>query len=124
MQSLLGLLQLVASVSLSTLSWRLGDIWAHQRVAVQCDNMNACLAVRSGRTRDSYMQACVRELFHPSTVHDLELQVTHCPGVALERADALSRAHTGQVYADSVAADGKLRRAQQVRIAVETFLGS
>ena len=97
------------------------ELWAHQRVAVQCDNMNACLAVRSGRTRDRFMQACVRELFHLSTVHDLELQVTHCPGVTLQRADALSRAHTGQVYADRVAADVGLRRARQVRIAVDTF---
>ena len=96
--------------------------WAHQRVAVQCDNMNACLATRSGRSRDPYMQACVRELFILSTRHDLELQVTHRPGIAMVRADALSRAHTGQVYADRVAGDSALCRARQVRIQAETFI--
>ena len=90
--------------------------WAHQRVQVQCDNMNACLAVRSGRSRDPYMQGCVRTLFMLCTVHDLELQVNHRPGILMGRADALSRAHTGQVYADRVARDPDLRRARQVRI--------
>ena len=52
--------------------------------------MNACLAVWSGRSRDPYMQTCVRELF---------------------AADPLSRAHTGRVYRDGIAADESLGRA-------------
>ena len=54
--------------------------WSHQRVKVECDNMNAVLAMRSGRSRDPYMQACVRELFMVCVTHDIELQATHCPG--------------------------------------------
>ena len=96
--------------------------WAHQRVRVLCDNMNACLAVRSGRSRDSFMQGCVRTLFMLCTVHDLELQVNHRPGILMGRADALSRAHTGQVYADRVARDPALRRARQVRIPQGFFM--
>ena len=95
--------------------------WTHQRVSVQCDNMNACLAVRSGRSRDAYMHSCVRELFVVCTVHDLELHVSHRPGATLIRADALSRAHTGKVFADRVAADQELSRARQVRIPRQVF---
>ena len=90
--------------------------WAHHRVAVHCDNMNACLAVRSGRSRDPYIQGCVRELFMVSTTHDIELHVTHKPGATMRRADALSRAHTGPTFARRVAEDPQLCRARQVRI--------
>ena len=71
------------------------DVWSHQRVKIRCDNMNDCLAVWSGRSRDSYMQKCVRELFAVCVVHDIELHATHCPGELMQRADALSQAHTG-----------------------------
>ena len=112
----LELLNIVVAVS----TW--ASIWAHQRVKIHCDNMNACLAVRSGRSRDPYMQACVRELFAICVVHDVELHVLHRPGELMQRADALSRAHTGQVFRDRIDADESLGRARQVRIPVERFV--
>ena len=95
--------------------------WAGQRVSVLCDNMNACLALRSGRSRDSYMHSCVRELFLVCTIHDIELNVEHRPGVTMTRADALSRAHTGQVFRDRIRSDTKLSRARRVRIHHDVF---
>ena len=95
--------------------------WAHQKVGVHCDNMNACLAVRSGKSRDGYMQSCVRELFLLCSINDIELHVTHCPGTDMKRADALSRAHTGQVFRDRIKADIALNRARQVRIPTGAF---
>ena len=96
--------------------------WAHQKVSVLCDNMNACLAVRSGRSRDPYIHACVRELFSVCTVHDIELSIEHRPGVTMTRADALSRAHTSQVFRDKINADIDLGRARRVRIPDELFV--
>ena len=112
----LELLNIVVAVK----TW--ADVWSHQRVKIRCDNMNACLAVRSGRSRDPCMQKCVRELFAVCVVHDIELHATHCPGELMQRADALSRAHTGQVYRDRMAADERLGRARQVRIPVGHFM--
>ena len=96
--------------------------WAQQKVRVLCDNMNACLALRSGRSRDPYMHSCVRELFLVCAIHDIELQVEHRPGITMTRADALSRAHTGQVYRDRIRADVKLSRVRRVRIPIDTFV--
>ena len=107
------------NIVVATKTW--ATEWAHHTVAVHCDNMNACLAVRSGRSRDSYIQGCVRELFMVSTTHDIELHVTHKPGATMRRADALSRAHTGPTFARRVAEDPQLCRARQVRIPQGTF---
>ena len=70
--------------------------WSGQRVRIQCDNMNACIAIQTGRSRDSYMQCCVRKIFLWCTWHDIELVPTHCPGVEMVRVDALSRAHKSE----------------------------
>ena len=90
-------------------------------LGVHCDNMNACLAVRSGKSRDGYMQSCVQELFLLCSINDIELHVTHRPGTDMKRADALSRAHTGQVFRDRIKANIALNRARQVRIPTGAF---
>ena len=88
--------------------------WAGHRVRVWSDNANACIAVQTGRSRDDFMQECVRELFLYTAAHDIELHVLHRPGVELQRADALSRAHTDQRYRDWIERDPVLARASRV----------
>ena len=64
--------------------------WAHKRLRIHCDNMNACVAMRTGRARNEFFQACVRELFVHTVRHDVELIPEHRPGVLMQTADALS----------------------------------
>ena len=90
--------------------------WAGKRVGIKCDNMNACLAIRSGRSRDQYLQSCVRELFVYTAAHDIELRVEHCPGVRMIRADALSRAPTDATFRERVERDRVLQRAQRIAV--------
>ena len=89
--------------------------WAGQRVRVKCDDDNACVAIQTGRSRDVFMQACVRELFLWCARFDVELVATHCPGVDIGRADARSRAHTGKKYRDAMERDEVLQRANRMR---------
>ena len=90
--------------------------WSGLRVRVWSDNMNACLAVQTGRSRDAFMQDCTREIFLYTAAYDVELHVLHKPGVDLRRADALSRAHTAQRFRDWVQRDPLLARAQQIQV--------
>ena len=90
--------------------------WAHRRVRIYCDNMNACSAMQTGRSRDEFMQACVRELFVYSVRHDIELVPEHRPGVLLGTADALSRAPTDEKHRRAVERDPALRGARRVRV--------
>ena len=100
--------------------WRGG--WRGRRVRVACDNTNACLAINSGRSKDPYIQSCVRELFLYCAAGDIELRADHTPGRLLTRADALSRAHTGKVFRDKLNADTELRKAKEVRVPEDYFM--
>ena len=88
--------------------------WAGYRVCIWSDNSNACIAVQTGRTKDDYMQDCVREIFLYTAAADIELHVRHRPGTELIRADALSRAHTDPRYRDWIARDPVLSSATEI----------
>ena len=98
-----------------------GEQWRGHVVQVKCDNMNACLAVQTGRSRDDFIQHCARELFVLSASFDVELRVEHCPGVKLTRADALSRMHSEERCRRWVNRDVALSRARRVRVREELF---
>ena len=70
-------------------------IWAPKlagsRFQISCDNDAAVQVVRSGRTRDAFMQRCLRQLWLTSARYDLDLHVSHIPGVHNVFADCLSR---------------------------------
>ena len=95
--------------------------WEGRRVRVACDNSNACLALQTGRSRDPFIQHCVREIFLYSTRYDIDVRIEHHPGVQLVRADALSRAHTAQSYRDWIAGDAILAGARRFRVPSRYF---
>ena len=86
-----------------------------------CDNTNAVLAAQTGRSRDPYVQQCVRELFQWCTRYDVELHVTHRAGTLMAKADPLSRADTGEKLQKVLEADLELAQATRVRVPVEYF---
>ena len=63
----------------------------HARVMVKTDNMGAKWALSTGRTRDSFLAACAREIWLISALRGLDILITHSPGESLVLADALSR---------------------------------
>ena len=69
-------------------------IWAPKlagsRFQISCDNDAAVQVVRSGCTRDAFMQRCLRQLWLTSARYDLDLRVSHIPGVHNVFADCLS----------------------------------
>ena len=64
---------------------------AGSRFQISCDNEAAVQVVRSGRTRDVFMLRCLRQLWLTSARYDLELHVSHIPGVHNVFPDCLSR---------------------------------
>ena len=98
-----------------------GDKWRGHRVAIITDNMNTCLAVQSGRSRDPFMHQCVRELFVLKVRFDIEMHIRHQPGKELVRADALSRMCVDRKRDEWVKNDVQLRGARRMVVPENYF---
>ena len=61
------------------------------RLLVETDNMTAYEVGRRRRARVAAMQELVRRLVDTCEIHDIELALTHTPGVKLDRPDQTSR---------------------------------
>ena len=98
-----------------------GPQWRGKRVKVLCDNTNTCLALQTGRSRDDFIQHCVREVFLYAARYDVELVAVHRAGELLVRADALSRMHGSEAHRRWVDNDDELQGAERVRVPPEYF---
>ena len=67
------------------------DLWASKKVLIHCDNAAVVTVLRSGKTRDPYLGACVRNVWYVTATYDIDLQYTHIRGIGNKVADALSR---------------------------------
>ena len=96
-------------------------IWSGKKMQVFCDNMNTCTALQTGRTRDLYMQSCVRTIFLITVKFDIELMICHCPGVELVAADSLSRVHTSDRFQVILEKLGCLKGKSKVNVPEDYF---
>ena len=85
--SALELLTLVTAVKVFALVLKGGRLRAY------CDNMATVEVVNSGKARDPFMQACLRELCYVTAYHQFEIRVVHVEGVSNRVPDLLSRWH-------------------------------
>ena len=82
--------------------------WAGKKLQVYTDNMNSCMALQTGRSGDRFMQSCLRSIFLITAAQDVKILVCHRPGVQLECADALSRAHSSSHHRKMLETSGWL----------------
>ena len=75
---------------------RLGGL----KVQIFCDNEPAVRVINSGRTRDSFMGSCIRELWLEVAKFGFQLRAVHLPGEDNRVPDWLSRWECGQEYRD------------------------
>lgn len=62
-------------------------------VLVYCDNQATVEVVNSGKTRDEFMQACLRELCFITARAQCQVRCVHIEGVSNRLPDILSRWH-------------------------------
>ena len=65
--------------------------WAGRKVLVKCDNEAVVTVLRSGKTRDPYLGACARNIWHVCALADIDIQYVHVRGLDNKVADLLSR---------------------------------
>lgn len=71
-----------------------GSQWAGKKIVSRCDNMACVQLINSGRSRDYWMQACIRELWYLASKFSFEIRAVHIAGSTNTLADHLSRWYT------------------------------
>ena len=92
----LELLTLMAAIKL----W--GATLKGQRFRIHCDNMVAVNVMNNTRSRNRFMQACMREIAYWAAIEQFEVRVEHIEGSENRLPDALSRWHLGQGYREII----------------------
>ena len=70
-----------------------GQALRGKRIQLLCDNNTSVIVLNSGRTRDSFLSGCLREIIFIAASCELEIHAVHISGVSNRRADLLSRCH-------------------------------
>ena len=68
--------------------------WAQSSVYIYCDNMAVVQVASSGRTKDPFLGACIRNIWLITATYDIELEIKHIQGSKNILADALSRIYS------------------------------
>jgi len=68
-----------------------GSDWKGLRILARCDNLVAVTVINTGRSRDRFLNSCLRELCYLAATFEFELRAVHLPGHANRACDLLSR---------------------------------
>ncbi len=68
-----------------------GNRWKGLRILIYCDNLVSVTVINSGRTRDSFLQNCLREICFLCASFECQVRAIHLPGVDNRFPDMLSR---------------------------------
>ena len=63
-------------------------------VTLHCDNLVVVQVVNSGKTRDKFLNACIKHIWFITAVHKIDLQLTHIQGHKNLIANSLSRIYS------------------------------
>ena len=65
--------------------------WANQKIQIFCDNMAVVEVLTTGKTRDSTLATCARNLWLIAALYNINFTFSHIPGADNSLADLLSR---------------------------------
>ena len=76
--------------------------WAQSMVSFSCDNLAVVQVVTSGKTKDSFLNACLRNIWLVTATYDIELLIEHIEGKKNVIADSLSRIFSQKGISDNM----------------------
>ena len=80
----------------------------HSSISVKCDNLGVVQVVRTGKTKDSFLASCIRNVWLLAAAYDIELHIDHIPGHKNIIADTLSRIYSDRRVNSHILADLEL----------------
>ena len=64
--------------------------WHHSVITIFCNNLWVIQVVETGRTRDSFLALCIRNIWLITATLDIQLDICHIPGIHNVIANTLS----------------------------------
>ncbi|CAC5393054.1 unnamed protein product [Mytilus coruscus] len=64
-----------------------------------CDNITSVTVINTGKSRDTFLQCCLRELCYIAAIYGFEIRAVHLAGTENRLPDYLSRWHTSDKFA-------------------------
>ena len=80
------------NIVLALRTW--GSYWKHHKIKIFCDNLAVVQVVKSSKTKDKFLAACIRNIWLISASNDIEIVIEHIEGKKNVIADLLSRLHS------------------------------
>ena len=71
--------------------------WTHSTVRIFCENKAVVQVAESGKTKDPYLAACIRNIWLLTATYDIDLIVEHIQGTHNIIADCLSRLYSHKI---------------------------
>ena len=71
-----------------------GVKWRHSAIDIFCNNLGVVQVVETGKTKDSFLALCVRNIWLLAASLDIQLNISHVPGIHNVIADTLSRIYS------------------------------
>lgn len=98
-----------------------GRLWQGLRIQVFCDNEAVVLVINTGRTRDTVLATCLREIWLQSAQGQFELRAVHLPSHANRTADFLSHWHLSDHYRNVLTQEQSLATLTRVHLPDDIF---
>ena len=89
---------------------------------IQCDNKTSVTVLNMGRTHNSFLQGCLRELELVAAKHEFEIRAVHIKGVDNCIPDVLSRWEMGETQATFCRIAGRHGRNRPINLCIMDFL--
>ncbi|CAG2202606.1 unnamed protein product [Mytilus edulis] len=92
-----------------------------KRIMIKCDNQVTVTVINTGRSRNQFLQSCLREICFVAAINEFELRAVHIAGVDNRLADMLSRWHLHSNYAKTFFEETKYIHLEEFEVTNELF---
>ncbi|VDI43591.1 Hypothetical predicted protein [Mytilus galloprovincialis] len=92
-----------------------------KRIIIKCDNQVTVTVINTGRSRNQFLQSCLREICFVAAINEFELRAVHIAGVDNRLADMLSRWHLHSNYAKTFFEETKYIHLEEFEVTNELF---
>ncbi|CAG2233744.1 unnamed protein product [Mytilus edulis] len=92
-----------------------------KRIIIKCDNQVTVTVINTGKSRNQFLQSCLREICFVAAINEFELRAVHIAGVDNRLADMLSRWHLHSNYAKTFFEETKYIHLEEFEVPNELF---